>query len=219
VKANPLEATAWNGLSHLLWNKNQPSEAKLAAGEAYDKDPYLKDIDKTIWRLFLMSMDLNNRTEAQKWCRVGQERAPNNYRFTECELFSFALQGQKPSPDSVWKAYRQFVQRSPASSRQLDSLRGGLYVSMALVRAGLPDSAKAMLIRSRGNPQVDPTSDLLATEAQAWAQLGDKDKAISALTRYLANNPQRRAFAKFDESWWWDSIRDDPRYKSLVGGN
>jgi hypothetical protein len=38
------------------------------------------------------------------------------------------------------------------------------------------------------------------------------------LTQFYANNPQARAFAKSDgTSWWWDGIRDDPRYKALVG--
>ncbi len=217
VAANPLEASAWNGLSHLLTNKRQYSEAKLSAQEAYDKDPYLKDIDKTIWRLFSNSMDLNNRTEAEKWCNIGRQRAPENFRFTECQLAVFSLQGQKPSPDSVWALYREFVKRSPASLRQLDSLKGGLYVSLALVRAGLPDSAKAVLARSRGNAQTDPATELPIIEAQVWAQLGDKDQAIRALTKFFANNPQVRQFAKSDESWWWDNLRDDPRYKALVG--
>jgi len=217
VKSNPLQATAYNGLSHLLNNKRQASEAKLAAQEAYDKDPYLKDIDKTIWRLFTNSIDLNNRTESEKWCAIGRQRAPDNFRFTECQLLLFALQGKKPSVDSVWAVYREFLKRSPASLRQLDSLKGGLYVAMGLLRAGLPDSAKSMVIRSRGNPQVDPASELPIIEAQVWAQLGNKDEAIRALTRFFANNPQVRAFAKADESWWWDPIRDDPRYKTLVG--
>jgi serine/threonine-protein kinase len=217
VAANPLEASAWNGLSHLLTNKSQYSEAKLSAQEAYDKDPYLKDIDKTIWRLFTNSMDLNNRTESEKWCNIGQQRAPDNFRFTECRLSLYSLQGQKPNVDSVWALYREFIKRSPASLRQLDSLKGGLYVALALVRAGLSDSAKAVLVRSRGTPQTDPATELPIIEAKVWVQLGDKDQAIRALTKFFANNPQIRQFAKADDSWWWDPIRDDPRYKALVG--
>ena len=218
IKSNPLQATALNGLSHLLNNKTQSSEAKLAAQQAYESDPYLKDIDKTIWRLFSNSIDLNLRTESEKWCNIGRQRLPDNFRFTECRLWLFSLQGQKPSVDSVWSVYREFVKRSPASLRQLDSLEGGMFVALGLIRAGLADSARAVLVRSRGNPQVDPASELLKYEAQVWAQLDNKDEAIRALTRFYASNPQQRAFAKDDQSWWWDNIRNDPKYKALVGG-
>jgi hypothetical protein len=75
-----------------------------------------------------------------------------------------------------------------------------------------------MAVRSRGNPEIDAAFELVKIEAQVRAQLGDKDEAIRLLTRFYATNPQQRALAKADESWWWDSIRDDPRYKALVGG-
>ncbi len=217
IKSNPLQATAWNALSFVLWNKSQTSEAKLAAQQAYDSDPYLKDIDKTIWRLFLTSVDLNARAEAEKWCALGRQRLPNNFRFTECRLRLFALQGEKPRPDSIWAAYNDFIKRSPPNLLDLHRLKGGMMVALGLVRAGLPDSARNVAIRSRGNPQIDPAFELVKFEAQVMALLGDKDEALRALQRFYATNPQQRAYAKYDESWWWDSIRTDPRYKTLVG--
>jgi TolB-like protein len=219
VKANPLQATAWNALSHLLNTKSEFAEAKLAAQQAYDSDPYLKDIDKTIWRLFDNSVALNSRIEAEKWCTIGQQRMPDNYRFTECKLWLFALQGQKPSVDSIWSAYREYVAKSPANVKQFDTLKGGMLAALGLVRAGLPDSARGVISRSQGNPQIDPASELMYYEAQVRAQLGDKDAVVRLLTRYFAANPQQHAFAHLDQSWWWDSVRDYPGYKALVGGN
>ncbi len=219
VKANPTQATAWNGLSHLLNTKAEFAEAKLAAQQAYDSDPYLKDVDKTIWRLFDNSVALNNRIEAEKWCTIGAQRMPDNFRFTECKLWLFALQGQKPSVDSIWSAYRNFVAKSPASAKDFNTLKGGMLAALGLVRAGLPDSARAVVARSRGNPQIDAASELLYYEAEVRAQLGDKDDVVRLLTRYFAANPQQHEFAKLDQSWWWDSVRDYPGYKALVGGN
>jgi tetratricopeptide (TPR) repeat protein len=219
VKANPLQATAWNGLSHLLNTKSEFAEAKLAAQQAYDSDPYLTDVDKTIWRLFDNSVALNNRVEAEKWCTIGQQRMPDNFRFTECKLWLFALQGQKPSVDSIWAAYRAFVDKSPPGAKQFSALKGGMLAALGLVRAGLPDSARAVVARSRGNPQIDAASELLYYEAEVRAQLGDKDEVVRLLTRYFAANPQQHEFAKLDQSWWWDSVRDYPGYKALVGGN
>jgi len=217
VKANPLQATAWNGLSFVLNTENKFSESKLAAQSAYDSDPYLKDIDRTIWRLFQASMDLNDRTEAEKWCGIGRQRVPNNFRFTECKLWLFSFAGFKPNPDSIWNAYREFVDRSPANVKELNKLKGGMLAALGLFRAGLPDSAKAVANRSRGNPQVDPASVLFVYEAHFRSQSGDKNEAIRLLTDFYAKSPQQHAVAKDDHAWWWDPIRDDPRYKSLVG--
>ena len=60
-------------------------------------------------------------------------------------------------------------------------------------------------------------SELLLYEANFRAQIGDKDEAIKLITRFFANVPTQRAFAKDDESWWLAPIREDPRYKTLVG--
>jgi hypothetical protein len=81
----------------------------------------------------------------------------------------------------------------------------------------LPDSARAVIGRSQGNPQVDAASELTYYEAQVRAQLGDKDAVVRLLTRYFAANPQQHEFAHLDQSWWWDSVRDYPGYKALVG--
>ncbi|HEX8943116.1 MAG TPA: serine/threonine-protein kinase, partial [Gemmatimonadaceae bacterium] len=108
VQSNPLQATAWNALSYILNAKNKYADAKLAAQSAYSSDPYLKDIQKTIWRLFQNSFALNAGSEAEKWCDVGRQRDPQNVRFTECRLWLYTLPGRKPVVDSVWKTYREF---------------------------------------------------------------------------------------------------------------
>ena len=45
----------------------------------------------------------------------------------------------------------------------------------------------------------------------------EKDKAIGLLSRYYAKNPQRKAFISRDEAWYFKSLENEPRYKSLVG--
>ena len=51
----------------------------------------------------------------------------------------------------------------------------------------------------------------------ARAQLDEKDKAVSLLSRYYAKNPQRKAFIARDEAWYFKSLENEPRYKALVG--
>ena len=216
--ASPLQASAWNALSYVLNSKNKFSDAKLAAQRAYESDPYLKDADRTIWRLFQNSLYMGNRTESEKWCGFGRQRFPASFRFSECRLWLYQLPGQKISADSVWAAYKEFIDRVPASAKTYSQLKGGMIVSLALLRAGVsPDSARAVAVKSRGDSRLDPSSSLLLYEAYFRAQVGDKSDAIRLLSRFFANNPPQQAFAKEDDSWWWDPIRDDPQYKALVG--
>ena len=218
VAANPLQATALNALSYVLNSMNQFSDAKIAAQRAFDSDPYLKDVNKTIWRLFQNSLYMGNKTESERWCNYGRQRFPAYPRFTECTLWLYELPGQKVSADSVWKAYRDFIDQVPPSLKQFNQLKGGMLVALGLLRAGVsPDSARHVVERSRGNPQIDPVGELYVYEAQFRAQVGDKDEAIHRLSQFFANNPPVRAFAKDDDSWWWEPIRDDARYKALVG--
>jgi eukaryotic-like serine/threonine-protein kinase len=213
-------ASAWNSLSHLLNNKGQLSESKLAAERAYNADPFLTNVDLTIHRLFLASADLQIREEAEKWCGVGQARFPQNYRFTECKLWLYALPTQqKPNIDEVWKTYDEFVKVSPVNIQEFNKLKGKLMVGLAVLRAGLPDSAKALAEANQGDPQVDARNQLTFYASMIYSQAGDKDTAIDLLAKYLAANPQQRAFAANDKSWWLKDIRSDPRYKALVSGS
>ena len=92
-----------------------------------------------------------------------------------------------------------------------------MLVGMALVRAGLPDSARAVALRSRGNTEVDPTHDLAYYEAVLRTQLGDKDEAFKQLGIYLASNPQQRAGIAKGDTWDLRELRSDPRFATLVG--
>ena len=217
TQANDQRASAWNTLSHLLINKGQLAEAKLAAENAYKADPYLTDVDKTILRLFLVSLDLGIRSEADRWCTEGRTRFPQSYRFTECKLWLYALPA--PSPPNIaeaWTTYDQYVKASPANVQDFDKLKGKMMVALALVRANAMDSARALAKSAEGDPQIDPTGELTNLASIVYAQSGSKDTAIDLVARYLAANPQQRAFAAKDQSWWFKDLRSDPRYQALI---
>jgi serine/threonine-protein kinase len=218
--ADKLQATAWNSLSHLLLAKSQTAEAKIAADNAYRADPYLVDADKTVWRLFQASLDLNIPTEAKKWCDEGARRFPGNFRFVQCRLSLYALKtATRPVVADVWAVFDEFVKRSPPNLRPFNDLKGRMWVALALARAELPDSARAVAKGGRGTPQIDPAGELFYLEGIVRAQVGDTDEAIRLLRRFLAANPQQSAFSGHDESWWLDEIRDDPRYRALIAGS
>jgi TolB-like protein/tetratricopeptide (TPR) repeat protein len=218
-KATPPRASAWNVLSHLLINKGQLSEAKLAAENAYRADPFLANVDLTVLRLFLASLDLGDRNEATKWCAEGRARFPQSYRFTECKLWLYSLPAPTPpNMAEVWQTYAEYVKVSPANVQAFNELKGKMIVALAYVRANQPDSAKALAAASQGNPSIDPPGELTNLATIVYAQAGDKDTALELLARYFAANPQQRAFAAKDKAWWLEELRKDPRYQALIKG-
>jgi serine/threonine-protein kinase len=219
TKSNPAQASALNVLSHLYIMIGRSTDAKLTAKNAYRADPYLADANKTVWRLFQASIDLDQAQESKNWCDEGARRFPTDYRFSECRLWLLVLRNQDPPPTAaqVWKAYDAFVASDKVDKPEFAKRKGQMLAAMALIRAGLPDSARSVISRAQGDESIDPTGDLAWLEAMARVQLDEKDKAISLLARYFAKNPQTQAFASHDESWWWKPLEKEPRYRALVG--
>jgi eukaryotic-like serine/threonine-protein kinase len=217
VSGNPTAAWAWTVLSFLLSGEGQTAEGKLAAQRSYEADPYLKTAKQTVWRLFQASIDLEDPVESRHWCEEGQRRFPDYYRFTECQIWLFALKGVQPNVPEAWKLYDKFVEVTPPALKPYHRLYGRMLVALALVRAGLPDSARSVAEKARGDASVDPTHDLAYYEALVRTQLSDQDEAITLLSTYVAANPQMRASIGKDQTWWFRGLRDNPRFKSLFG--
>ena len=109
VSANASQASAWATLSHLLNNKSETSEGKLAALRAYEADPYLTNASVVVWRLFQNSLDLEDAVEAPRWCAEGQRRFPTDPRFVECQLWLYALKSTKPDVPREWELLKRYA--------------------------------------------------------------------------------------------------------------
>ncbi len=217
VAANPTQASAWTSLSHLLlgW-KREAAEGKLAAMRAYEADPYLTNANLTLWRLTSSSVDLEDAIEAKRWCDEGRRRFPDDPRFAQCQLLVFSLKGQKPDIQTAWQMAEEYARLSPPNLREYRTHEGQMLVAMALARAGLPDSARAVALRARADAALDPTRDLALWETYVRTMLGDRDEAFRLLSTYLAANPQDRP-STTDPGWWLRDLASDPRWKSITG--
>ncbi len=216
VAANPQQAGAWALLSHMYMRLSRTAEGKLAALRAYEADPYLAQAASVLWRLYQASLDLEDGVEAAKWCAEGGRRFPAERNFVECQITVNALPGARPDVPRMWQLLEENVDLYPPNQREYRRRRGELLVAMTLVRAGLPDSARRVALRARGETP-DPTTDLVYIEAMLRNMLGDRDEALRLVGLHLAANPQDRATMARDYTWWWAGIRDDPRFKTLVG--
>ncbi len=218
IAGNPTAAFALTVLSHLLMAQNRTPEAKLAALRAYQADPYLSSAKQTIWRLFQSSLDVEDRQEARRWCQEGQQRFPESYRFTECQIWLYALKGETPDINRVWRLYEHYLELTPLNARRFNEHYGQMLAAMALARAGLRDSAHGVAVRARADSSLDPTRDLSMLEAIVRTMLGNRDEALDRLTIYFTANPQLRASMARDQTWWFKDLRDDPRYGALLAG-
>ena len=216
--ANPRRGEALSLLAHLEARTSEPAQAKVFASQAYDADPYLADANETVWMLYGTSLDLGDRSEASRWCREGSRRFPDDSYFTECQISIFALKGgPKPDIPHLWKLLDQNVQQYPPPEREFRRTRGSLLVAMGIANAGLKDSARNVALRARAAESADQSGDLYYLEMFLRNILGDRAEALDLLAKYLALNPQERPNVAKDPTWWLNGLRDDPKFKALVG--
>ncbi|HSJ05107.1 MAG TPA: hypothetical protein VK936_00305, partial [Longimicrobiales bacterium] len=132
--------------------------------------------------------------------------------------------GARPDIVQAWQVLDEFSAMSPAQVREVNRRRGMMYISMALVRAGMPDSARAVARAARTGSDVDPLRELAQLESITQTWLGNTDEAVRLLSLYLSANPGAleglRANAEDRElPWYHRNLIDEPAFRALVGMN
>ena len=100
--------------------------------------------------------------------------------------------------------------------RRLAKLTGSAD-ALPLARAGLVDSARSVLKRTRQQVthEIDPDQDLLSQEAYIRGLTGDADIAIELLKQYVAANPGHEFLQQAGTVWWWRELRANPRWREI----
>ena len=217
VTLAPTQASAWSTLSHLNDQKPDYVEAKIDAQRAYESDAYLSVADQILWRLYATSYDLEQTADAIHWCAEGGRRFPEKPQFLDCQLWLMTARAVEPDAAKAWQLVDAMGKLTPARQWRLERVRAEIGVAAVLARAGLADSARRVLARSQASAELDPERELLSFEAFARTLLGDREGALRLLTEQIAANPQHRVgLARFSH-WWWRELRDDSRFKALLG--
>ncbi len=214
VDANPRLAHAWDMLARVWAAAGRHAEAKKAANRALDADEFYEERENVYVRQCVTSLNLKEWNEVTNWCEKGYEEFPENDRFINAELVALAgPEGPAPDVEKAWRLHRAFLQFSPEHKRA-DRIAGGLlHVAAVLVRAGLPDSARAVIAQARAAElKPDKWNDYL--EANVRLQLGEPEAAISLLGRFLDASPAQRDFIAGE--WWWEGLHDHPAWHNLM---
>ncbi len=213
VPANPSQGRAWSALSQLLQARGKVAEANLAAERAYRADAFLRDAAEIVYRLYYTSSDLDRQADALRWCSEGRARFPGDWRFAYCQLAMLLWPGgERPDVDRAWGLVADLERLSTPADRAAYTPRWHLLVAGVLARAGRPDSARAVIGRSRAAAPNDPEMDY--NEAVARTLLGERARALSLLGSYLKAMPQVREYLGADPAF--RGLRDDPRFQALI---
>jgi TolB-like protein len=219
VAADPALADANITLSYLYYDTKDVPGAQVAARRGYEEDPYLTRADAVLGRLFWSHLDLEQFPPAQRWCGEGARRFPADARFVSCELWLMATPAVPADPARAWALLARLDSLAAGPDGAWSRLQHRLVVGGVLARAGLADSARAVLAATRAaaTAAVDPRQDLLPVEAYMRSLLRDYDVAIDLLKRYSAANPGHFDAATFGTAWWWRELRAQPRFRELTG--
>jgi tetratricopeptide (TPR) repeat protein len=216
TKINPNQAGAWASLSHLYYKTNNAFDVNLAARRALDADAFLENALAILDRLFLSSFDIEQFTAAGDWCDEIWRRFPASANAPTCSLSMLATKGVEPDVARAWRL-ADSVAAASGPRRELMLLQSNMWVAAVLVRAGKTDSARRVIERSTGNAEIDPTRDAAIVGAFAYAQMGDKTKAIEMLKVYFSANPTARAGFAEEPGWMFRGLAEEPEFRSLVG--
>jgi len=217
TQADPTLATANLTLSHLLYQVDDVPGAMLRARQAYEEDAYLSSADWAVDRLFWGALDLEQFSEARRWCATGVQRFPNDPRFVSCQLWLMVTPAVQSDVRQAWELSAKLERVTPAARRPFARAEGLLLVGGALGRAGAADSARRVMLRARqlASHDIDPDQTLLAREAYVRTLVRDYDEAIDLLKRYVAANPGHEFLAQAGTVWWWRELRAQPRWREL----
>jgi eukaryotic-like serine/threonine-protein kinase len=219
TEIEPTKASAWNVLSTVYSQKGDVGRAKLAAVTAYDQDAYLSNTSRVLWKLYATSYDLQDFDDAQKYCAEGARRFADSTAFIRCRLWLQTAPTVKADAVVAWQDYGRLVTKNP-NDKALQS-EALMLVAGSLGRIGARDSAERVLTRAEPGPGVDKEGELAGVEAFIRTLFGtpqDTAQAFTILSRYVSRSPQHRSGLAKSSSWWWKTMKQDPRWADLVRG-
>jgi len=215
VELKPL-ASAYYMLSHLYYRTEDVSAALIAARRAYEEDAYLDEAADILWRLFAGSYDLELHAQARKACEEGGRRFPDDYRFTDCQLWVMTTEARAVDVPAAWRLLAALDTLPPPQARRSERYEGMILVGAVLARAGLKDSARNVLDRSRAGRDTAFDAELVGYEAFARVLNGEQDAAIDLLKQYNAANPGHLFQRGGNVHWWWRNLQSNPRFRELT---
>ncbi len=211
-EASPMQAEAWAQLGELLsYFRADFAGAKEAYVRALSSDPFLSEAENIAIMVGSLSTDLEEYDDAWFWYQEGRRRWPESVEFPALGLMTMAsrsglgrVEAARALADTIMQTLPpdRFPQYLPIWEAQ---------VSTVLWRAGLEDSARAVLLRAEA---VTPDSLAAYDLAHAWLVQGNFERCLEWLAIDLEANPGEKAYRATEP--WFRHLHGDPRFQELV---
>jgi TolB-like protein len=219
VEREPSRARAWRLLSNLALKTGDFENGQRYAERALEEDAFLEDAEDIYGLLYETALNLEQLDEASRWCDEGHRRFPDSTLLGVCGLYTLASVPLDPAQiPAAWEKHREYVELTgtePGWNRAV----GLSLVAAALARAELSDSARAVMDRARAElPTDEPIAPYFAYyDAYVATLLGDDDRALDLLRRFLSEYPSQREFLPRD--WWFRPLWDSARFQALMAAS
>jgi len=130
----------------------------------------------------------------------------------QCQIFALTMERAQPDVARAWSLYGEMVSMMPEGDRS-ELIQGitRTFIGGVVGRAGLADSADAVMVDARLDQDIDPVEEQMSREAAMRSVIGDVDGSIDRLQRYMLANPGHFP----GEHWWWNNAERDPRFDGL----
>ena len=212
----PDYAKAWNSLGQLSRRAGRYAEAADEFQAAYDADAFVQVADIASYA-FNANLEAGRFAEALKWCRLGLDRYPGDPRFTECPLVYLEWVGHTPSDAA--NALRMVGDLERNDTLGLTPARWSyrrLMVAAVLARAGMSDSARALMSIIRAHDEAPQTRRSPSLpDAYVELLLGNRERALAILTGWQRDAKNR----SLGLHPWFTSLHGDPTFEALLPPN
>jgi TolB-like protein/Tfp pilus assembly protein PilF len=198
LELNPNYATAHQWYGEFLWGMGRFDEATAQIKKALELDPLSLIINAVLGWNYLYQRQY---ARALEQCQKTLEMDPRFGNAQLCVFISAALGGRG---EEALQALSRFLELQGATPADTEALR----------KAYQTEGVRALWRRWLQLQQSQRQGQSPARLAEAYAQLGEKDRAISLLEQ---GYEERDAELAYLNVWpLFDPLRDDPRFQALV---
>jgi tetratricopeptide (TPR) repeat protein len=208
-------ASAWSTLASLYRMEGRFAESAAAAQHAFDADAFF-EARQIVSAAFSAALHAQHFDDARHWCRLALEHYSGDPRFVECELTLLGWTARSRAEVSVaWQQVNRIEQRDTVGVLEPTWEYRRLMVAAILARAGMPDSARAILKLLQARPTTTArTRSSAISEAYVRLLLNDRDGAVARVAELVSASPQVRPFVANHP--WLSRLQDDGRFAALI---
>jgi tetratricopeptide (TPR) repeat protein len=216
VSRNENLPRAWLSLRSIYQDQGDFEAASHATRMARNADAWERDVEAAVDDAIFDALGRDDSEEATENCEFGRRFYPSNPRFIQCELTILGWTGGSPSQiEQAWRLLEQVERHEQGGLLAADWQLRRILVAAVAARAGLADSSRSIVNAARAGRAPEGRSPAW-DHYEAWIEhlLGNTQKALRLLSRYLQANPLARQFVRQER--WFRDLRDDPEFVALT---